>query len=266
MPLRCESPVASASVSIEESDCSSLSASRTTRFTKLGRASNNSPRGIWSDGDVMYVADASDGKVSSYNMPDAIGDRLALAEPQRRRHRRVLRRQHGVRGHRQRGCYRADGRALGGAAPGAGRRCRIAVPRSLLSLHSLIHPLLLRSGVPPSPLLLIERVVSGCRLRPGAGAPPTASPRVRGRRRPSPPPSPAGLAPLAERCPHSRRVGAAPDALDKQAPHVGATGLRDRPRRRRALLTASVPNRLQPDPRGSPPPRPRSGRASWDNP
>ena len=46
-------------------------------FTKLGRASNNSPRGIWSDGDVMYVADASDGKVSSYNMPDAIDARLA---------------------------------------------------------------------------------------------------------------------------------------------------------------------------------------------
>ena len=46
-------------------------------FTKLSRASNNSPRGIWSDGDVMYVADASDGKVYSYNMPDAIDARLA---------------------------------------------------------------------------------------------------------------------------------------------------------------------------------------------
>ena len=46
-------------------------------FDKLPRASNNSPRGIWSDGDVMYVADASDGKVYSYNMPDAIDARLA---------------------------------------------------------------------------------------------------------------------------------------------------------------------------------------------
>ena len=45
--------------------------------TVLSRASNNSPRGIWSDGDVMYVADASDDKVYSYNMPDAIGARLA---------------------------------------------------------------------------------------------------------------------------------------------------------------------------------------------
>ena len=43
----------------------------------LTRASNNSPRGIWSDGDVMYVADASDGKVYTYNMPDAIDARLA---------------------------------------------------------------------------------------------------------------------------------------------------------------------------------------------
>ena len=46
-------------------------------FTKLSSASNNSPRGLWSDGDVMYVADASDGKVYSYNMPDAIDARLA---------------------------------------------------------------------------------------------------------------------------------------------------------------------------------------------
>ena len=46
-------------------------------FTELSKASNNSPRGIWSDGDVMYVADASDGKVYSYNMPDAIDARLA---------------------------------------------------------------------------------------------------------------------------------------------------------------------------------------------
>ena len=45
--------------------------------TELSRASNNSPRGIWSDGDVMYVADESDDRVYSYNMPDAIDARLA---------------------------------------------------------------------------------------------------------------------------------------------------------------------------------------------
>ena len=46
-------------------------------FSKLSRAGNNSPRGIWSDGDVMYVADANDDKVYTYNMPDAIDARLA---------------------------------------------------------------------------------------------------------------------------------------------------------------------------------------------
>ena len=32
-------------------------------FKDLPKASNNSPRGIWSDGEVMYVADKSDGRV-----------------------------------------------------------------------------------------------------------------------------------------------------------------------------------------------------------
>ena len=50
---------------------------RDEEFSKLSRASNNSPRGIWSDGDVMYVADESDDRVYSYNMPDAIDARLA---------------------------------------------------------------------------------------------------------------------------------------------------------------------------------------------
>ena len=50
----------------------SLERVRNEEFAKLSRASNNSPRGIWSDGDVMYVVDTSDGKVYSYNMPDAI--------------------------------------------------------------------------------------------------------------------------------------------------------------------------------------------------
>ncbi|MYE45921.1 MAG: hypothetical protein F4X25_04060, partial [Chloroflexi bacterium] len=46
-------------------------------FEELGRVGNNSPRGIWSDGAVMYVADENDDRVYSYNMPDAIDARLA---------------------------------------------------------------------------------------------------------------------------------------------------------------------------------------------
>ena len=49
---------------------------RDEEFWKLPRVSNNSPRGLWSDGDVMYVADESDGRVYTYNMPDAIDARL----------------------------------------------------------------------------------------------------------------------------------------------------------------------------------------------
>ncbi len=50
---------------------------RDEEFGELSGASNNSPRGIWADGDVMYVADESDDKVYTYNMPDAIDARLA---------------------------------------------------------------------------------------------------------------------------------------------------------------------------------------------
>ena len=46
-------------------------------FTELSSSSNNSPRGIWSDGDFMYVADESDDRVYTYNIPDAIDARLA---------------------------------------------------------------------------------------------------------------------------------------------------------------------------------------------
>ena len=49
-------------------------------FEEPGRVGNNSPRGIWSDGAVMYVADALDGRVYTYNMPDAIDARLASLE------------------------------------------------------------------------------------------------------------------------------------------------------------------------------------------
>ena len=50
---------------------------RDEEFGGLPRVSNNSPRGIWSDGEVIYVADESDGKVYSYNVPDAFDARLA---------------------------------------------------------------------------------------------------------------------------------------------------------------------------------------------
>ena len=46
-------------------------------FTELSGASNNSPRGLWSDGAVMYVADQTDDRVYSYNMPDASDARLS---------------------------------------------------------------------------------------------------------------------------------------------------------------------------------------------
>ena len=49
-------------------------------FREPGRVGNNSPRGIWSDGEVMYVADENDDRVYTYNMPDAIDARLASLE------------------------------------------------------------------------------------------------------------------------------------------------------------------------------------------
>ena len=62
-----------------EDDEDALERNRDEEFpsTVLSRAGNNSPRGLWSDGDVMYVADESDAKVYTYNMPDAIDARLA---------------------------------------------------------------------------------------------------------------------------------------------------------------------------------------------
>ena len=58
-------------------DDASLERVRDEEFNNLSQASNNSPRGIWSDADFMYVADASDARVYTYNMPDAIDARLA---------------------------------------------------------------------------------------------------------------------------------------------------------------------------------------------
>ncbi len=50
---------------------------RAEEFAELSGAGNNSPRGLWSDGAVMYVADESDGRVYTYNMPTAIDARLS---------------------------------------------------------------------------------------------------------------------------------------------------------------------------------------------
>ena len=63
----------------EEVDGEDLELERVTdeEFKELSKARNNSPRGLWSDGDVMYVVDASDARVYTYNMPDAIDARLA---------------------------------------------------------------------------------------------------------------------------------------------------------------------------------------------
>ena len=46
-------------------------------FRSLLKAGNGSPRGIWSDGDVMFVIDEQDDKVYSYNIPDKIIAQLA---------------------------------------------------------------------------------------------------------------------------------------------------------------------------------------------
>ena len=62
----------------EDTEPQDLERVRDEEFGELSRASNNSPRDIWSDGDFMYVADESDDRVYTYNMPDAIDARLAL--------------------------------------------------------------------------------------------------------------------------------------------------------------------------------------------
>ena len=71
LPARPEAPAA------EDAEPQTLERVIDEEFTDLPKASNNSPRGIWSDGDAMYVADESDARVYSYNMPNAIDSRLA---------------------------------------------------------------------------------------------------------------------------------------------------------------------------------------------
>ena len=50
-------------------------------FRSLLKAGNGSPRGIWSDGDIMYVVDEQDDAVYTYNIPDAIIAQLASLSP-----------------------------------------------------------------------------------------------------------------------------------------------------------------------------------------
>ena len=71
LPARPEAPAA------EDAERQDLERVSDEEFKDLSKASNNSPRGIWSDGDVMYVADESDAKVYTYNMPGALDARLA---------------------------------------------------------------------------------------------------------------------------------------------------------------------------------------------
>ena len=71
LPARPEAPAA------EDAEPQDLERVSDEEFKELSKASNNSPRGLWSDGDVMYVADESDARVYSYNMPDAIDARLS---------------------------------------------------------------------------------------------------------------------------------------------------------------------------------------------
>ena len=46
-------------------------------FRVLLKAGNGDARGIWSNGDVLYVVDAEDDRVKTYNIPDAIQAALA---------------------------------------------------------------------------------------------------------------------------------------------------------------------------------------------
>ena len=46
-------------------------------FRVLSKAGNGEARGVWSDGDVLWVADEEDAEILSYNLPDATQARLA---------------------------------------------------------------------------------------------------------------------------------------------------------------------------------------------
>ena len=70
-------PVPDAEDPAEDAEALELDRVTDEEFTRLNRAGNNSPRGIWSDHNVMYVVDAADARIYSYNMRDAADARLA---------------------------------------------------------------------------------------------------------------------------------------------------------------------------------------------
>ena len=111
LPARPAAPAA------EDTEPQALERVIDEEFKELSKASNNSPRGLWSDGDVMYVADESDDKVYSYNMPKRDRRAPCLAHVQRCRHRRVLKQRDGVHGHRSGRHDGDDGHRRGAAAP-----------------------------------------------------------------------------------------------------------------------------------------------------
>ena len=94
LPARPEAPAA------EDAERQDLERVIDEEFKDLPKASNNSPRGIWSDGDVMYVADASDAQ--GVQLQPARRHRRAprLAHAQRRRLRGVPAAPDRVRGRR----------------------------------------------------------------------------------------------------------------------------------------------------------------------
>ena len=115
LPARPEAPAA------EDAEPQALERVSDEDFKKLSGASNNSPRGLWSDGDVMLHRRRERGP--RLHVQHAQRDRRAavVAHAQRRRHRRVLIGTDRVRRRCRGGRDRDDGRGRGNAAPGDGR-------------------------------------------------------------------------------------------------------------------------------------------------
>ena len=104
-------------------------------FRSLLKAGNGDARGIWSDGDVIYVVDEQDDQVYSYNIPDAIQARLRALSLSALELGGFPRRSAGLSGrgasrdrvHDDRG-QRHPGRGDGRDRPGRRRRRRTRTP------------------------------------------------------------------------------------------------------------------------------------------
>ena len=59
-------------------------------YQPLLKAGNGNPRGIWSDRDVVFVADEQDDRVYTYNMPESVNPSLSCTDAQRHQFRTVL--------------------------------------------------------------------------------------------------------------------------------------------------------------------------------